>query len=1059
MRPSDAQQGPSDRPALAQTHSVRPPWNAILRALREARGITQSGWAARLGVSTKTVLRWEAGTRVPDTGAESGLIALCGERGLLHTYDRGPLAGLTMSSELLQEMLAEARWQSSSGRPPAKMPADVGRGAEVAQPVVFKELSTSRAEANRMQWARSVAHSPLIGRERELATLCASLADPARSESGIVLVAGEPGIGKTRLLAEVAERAGATSWTTLYGRAYHLAGAPPYLPFIELLRAHMRVTSNQDLRAQFGDSATDVAVLLPELHDRLSNLPALRVLAPEYERFQLFEGICDALEGVARASAMGVLLILDDLHWADTPTLQLLQHLCRRAAGLPMRLMLAYRTVDADTSPAFAETLAALAREGARGPLLLPPLDAAQTATLVESCAGVHVAPQVSSAIQRRTEGNPFFVGDMVRHLLAQGRDLSQPTAADQVGMPELVRQTIGARLARLSPTTNELLRAAAILGDGFSLDIASHVSPLSNDDAIAAAEEALSAGVLRAEGSVLHFAHALIGETVYESLSALRRQRLHLAAARAIEQTYHTRLQPHMNALARHFRLGAQGAELSEAIAYTIQAGEAGVGVLAFEDAVEHWQWALARLAEQPEGQLARGRLALRLGALLSNTRYAPRDAVRVLEESVTCFEQAGEPIQAASARVELARALNEAATRDLPRALSELMSAEGVLRGQPDSPAVCDLYARLAGIGGMRMVPIQESLSASTRAIAIAERLGDELRVIRIGATRALFLAQLGQIKTALDLLEELWQRAHRLNDLSTASQVMLAVLMIMHRLLQNPADMLRWIERELLADRMQRARNHILFWRALEALQWSELGEVGRARTILENAGGRDFWSDSHEARILFRVGDWQAATALQQRALDVSRGRGDRWNMTFQARIAASMHRIIGDFERAEQLASEVCQVAADSGHVVLEADARVELARTCAATRRTAQARQNVDRARALLPRTENWCVLGGLLELADAVTSAAEGSSAGAARLFEQALATAQQYATPWFEADVLVDWGRALAQSDATRDAGAKLEAADEVYARCGAGPAWRGRVDAVRSMLSTSG
>jgi tetratricopeptide (TPR) repeat protein len=348
--------------------------------------------------------------------------------------------------------------------------------------------------------------------------------------------------------------------------------------------------------------------------------------------------------------------------------------------------------------------------------------------------------------------------------------------------------------------------------------------------------------------------------------------------------------------------------------------------------------------------------------------------------------------------------------------------------------------------------MVPIQESLSASTRATAIAERLGDELRVIRIGATHALLLGELGQIKSALDLLEEHWQRAHRLNDLWTASQVMLAVLMILHRALQNPAEMLHWIERELLAGRMQRARNHILFWRALEAVQWSELGEVGHARKILENAGGRDFWSDSHEARILFRVGDWQAATTLQQRALDISRGRGDRWNMSFQARVAASMHRIVGDLERAEQLAAEVCQVAAESGYVVLEADARVELARTCAATRRTAQARRNVDRARALLPSTENWRVLGGLLELADAVTSAAEGSSARAARLFERALATAQQHATPWFEADVLVEWGRAFAQSEATRDAGAKLDAADEIYVRCGAGPAWRERVDAVR-------
>src|SRR5437763_11407717 len=111
--------GPSDRPALAQTPATRPPWNAVLRALREARGITRAGWATQLGVSPKTVLRWEAGERVPDAGAEAGLIAYCRDRGLFRTYERGPLAGLTLSTELLQQLLAEARWQSGSPRPTA----------------------------------------------------------------------------------------------------------------------------------------------------------------------------------------------------------------------------------------------------------------------------------------------------------------------------------------------------------------------------------------------------------------------------------------------------------------------------------------------------------------------------------------------------------------------------------------------------------------------------------------------------------------------------------------------------------------------------------------------------------------------------------------------------------------------------------------------------------------------------------------------------------------------------------------------------------------------------
>jgi tetratricopeptide (TPR) repeat protein len=206
-------------------------------------------------------------------------------------------------------------------------------------------------------------------------------------------------------------------------------------------------------------------------------------------------------------------------------------------------------------------------------------------------------------------------------------------------------------------------------------------------------------------------------------------------------------------------------------------------------------------------------------------------------------------------------------------------------------------------------------------------------------------------------------------------------------------------------------------------------------------------------------LFRLGDWRQATTLQERALEVSRGQGDRWNVTRHARVLASMNRTLGDLERAEQLAAEVCLVAAESGYRVLEADARVELARICTAAGRTPDARQNVDRARALLDSAENWRVLGGLLALADAETTATEGSIDRAAHLFEEALAIAQRHATPWFEADVLVEWGRALARSGAHGAATARLDAADEIYVRCGAGSAWRERVAALRAPLSNHG
>jgi predicted ATPase len=289
---------------------------------------------------------------------------------------------------------------------------------------------------------------PLIGRETELTFLREQLARASQGEGSVALVAGEPGIGKTRLLAELAERARSDGWTVLSGAAYDTAGMPPYLPFIEALRSHLRTTPPDRLHAQLGSSAATLVLLLPELDGRLPNLPAVPPVSPEQERYRLFEGVCDAIEGIARAGETGLLLLLDDLHWADAPSLQLLQHLSRRLAGVPLLVVAAYRSVGAAPSPTFVATLAALARTAPATPLVPAPLGPDDTSELVEHVAGQAVAVPVAITIHQTTEGNPFFIGELVRHLQADGRDLSDAgIAGDAWTVPELIRQVIAARL------------------------------------------------------------------------------------------------------------------------------------------------------------------------------------------------------------------------------------------------------------------------------------------------------------------------------------------------------------------------------------------------------------------------------------------------------------------------------------------------------------------------------------------------------------------------------------------------------------------------------------
>jgi predicted ATPase len=441
----------------------------------------------------------------------------------------------------------------------------------------------------------AAGRAPFVGRGRELDDLLNRLMAAAGGDGGLVLVAGEPGIGKTRLLAELAHAASSRGWAVLNGRAYETEGMPPYLPFVEALRGYLRASPPEALRGQLGQGAAEVALLVPELRDHLPDLPDEPSLSPEMERYRLFEGVTDVLCAIARSQESGLVLVLDDLHWADKPALLLLQHLIHRLAGVPLLVAGAYRTVDLDRTHPLAAMLAELRRENRYERLLLPALTAEDTATLIAEITDVTPAPAVVDAVQRETEGNPFFVSEVVRHLHAEGRDLAGPDSVpSRWDIPEGVRQVIGSRLSRLSPDTNRLLHAASVLRDGACFDVLATVSDIAPESLLDALDEALGAGMLREIDGGYHFTHALIRQTLTAELNLPRRQRLHLRAAEGIERVHARNLDGHIVVLAAHYRLAGVLAEPERALACTRRAAEAATAVYAWEEAVAHYQAAL---------------------------------------------------------------------------------------------------------------------------------------------------------------------------------------------------------------------------------------------------------------------------------------------------------------------------------------------------------------------------------------------------------------------------------------------------------------------------------
>jgi predicted ATPase/DNA-binding XRE family transcriptional regulator len=442
----------------------------------------------------------------------------------------------------------------------------------------------------------------LAGRGREQALLRARLDSAQAGSGGLVLLAGEPGIGKTRLLYELAADAGRRGMQVCWGRCWESEGAPPFWPWIEILRAVLRDQDPRRLRAELGPGASSIAELVPELRDLLTDLPAPPSLDPAEARFRLFDSVTGALQRIARGRPL--LLQLDDLHWADKPSLLLLQFLVEHMADAPILIAGTYRDTEVHLEHALVELLAALRRESQFELLSLTGLALGAVSQLISSLdqpLPIETAT-LARAVWESTEGNPLFVREELRYLLeehqlARGDEqqrITAPLLNVKLGLPEGVRDVISRRLKRLSPTTRNLLTLAAVMGREFDARIVERsgtLEPAELDDAL---DEAEAARVID-EGphSVGHyqFNHALFREVLYAELPARRRIRLHAQVAEALEREYAGHLDPHLSELAYHFGEARALLGVDKLVHYALLAGERALGSRAYEEAELQFQ------------------------------------------------------------------------------------------------------------------------------------------------------------------------------------------------------------------------------------------------------------------------------------------------------------------------------------------------------------------------------------------------------------------------------------------------------------------------------------
>ena len=565
-----------------------------------------------------------------------------------------------------------------------------------------------------------------VGREEETTELGRLLESVRLGHGSLVLIGGEPGVGKTRLCEEILADAGEQQMLVLTGHSYEGEGVQSFIPFVESLEAASRTVPRTNFRAALGGAAPEIAKLMPELRRTFPDIPEPIQLPAEQQQRYLFNGFREFIERLSRQTP--IVWLLDDLHWAEESSLLLLQHLAQGMDSLPVLVLGTYRDVELEVGKPFEKALSQLVRQRLARRITLRRLPQASVGDLLESLAGSRPPDSLVRVIYHETEGNPFFVEEVFEHLSEEGKLFDEEgrwksdLKTGELEVPEGVRLVIGRRLERLSPQSPKILSAAAIIGRVFELETLESLEGLDPDDVLDAIEEAESARLIVTVSTgrevSYRFTHELIRHTLLVGLSIRRRQRTHLLIADVLEM----KGAENVSSIAHHLFQAGAAADLDKTVRYLKLAGELELETGAFQEALEHFDTGLSLLEdESPETRA--GLLVLKGRA--AQTQGKTEESLAAWNDAATLYESFGDTKGMARTCVDI---LNQASWRaDFDSAI--LILSRGLTMTEHDvTPERCRLLATagacLAASGDCETAP-----SLLRQSVTMAEKLGDPL------------------------------------------------------------------------------------------------------------------------------------------------------------------------------------------------------------------------------------------------------------------------------------------------------------------------------------------
>jgi DNA-binding CsgD family transcriptional regulator len=445
---------------------------------------------------------------------------------------------------------------------------------------------------------------PFVGREQELRQLQSAFATAAKGDGALILLVGEPGIGKTALSDQLCRFVSASGGLPVVGHCYDEGSfRPPYQPFVEVFATYLLGLDPDALQAELGSSAADLARIVPTLRERLHVSPPPPG-DPEEDRWRLLQAATDLLRNAAAKQPLVV--VLEDLHDADRGTLDLLLYIARNLHGTRILVVGTYRDVEVDRAHPLSAALTELHRASNVARVQLHGLSVDEVQSLLAETSRQTVPQPFAELVQRQTEGNPLFVRETLRFVMDTGLVEQRDGALRRVGdqtlagrIPEGLRDAVGKRLSRLSGSTNRVLSVASVLGREFQLNVLSRVLAGPEEELEAALQEASAAAIIE-ERSVVgttityRFTHAFFRQTLYDEIVAPRRIRLHQQVAQALEEVHRGRLEEHAAELADHYAFSSDTSDLAKAVHYGQLAAKRATEVFAYGVAAAYLERAL---------------------------------------------------------------------------------------------------------------------------------------------------------------------------------------------------------------------------------------------------------------------------------------------------------------------------------------------------------------------------------------------------------------------------------------------------------------------------------